>query len=146
MATHAECENLFNYFKTPVVQKALLCETRWSDYVKSIIRDGSGRYLERSCGPDDRCITGDEIHLYNAKNPEEIAEYVISGLGFRIQRIIFNKNSPFVKNYGQLQGIMSDSSACFMPEWENAGDTFGDRLLLWIFTTHSKESYKVKSP
>ena len=89
-ATKHECNKLFSYFKTEIVKKALNINNGRAEFVKSIIRDGVDKYVKRTAGPDDRCASGQYyIQLYKANNPEEIAEYIVSGFGFEVQRELF---------------------------------------------------------
>jgi hypothetical protein len=93
--TLPECKKLFTYFSTPLVKKIINNTTELSagrvDYIKSIIADGVEKYMERTnYGPDDRCVTGKyNIQLYRANKPEEIAEYILSGFSFEVQREMF---------------------------------------------------------
>ena len=94
-ATLPECKKLFTYFTTPFVKKIIDNPTELNasrvDYIKSIIAGGVEKYAERTnYGPDDRCVTGEyHIQLYRANKPEEIAEYILSGFGFDVQREMF---------------------------------------------------------
>jgi hypothetical protein len=93
--TLSECKELFKYFETTIVKKVTDNPTYFSakrvDYIKSIISDGVEKYRERTnYGADDRCITGKyHIQLYRANKPEEIAEYILSGFSFEVQREMF---------------------------------------------------------
>lgn len=92
--TLAECKKLFTYFASPIVKKVLDNPTDLNasrvKYMKSVIADGVEKYMDCTNAPDDRCVTGKyHIQLFNANKPEEIAEYIISGFGFEVQREMF---------------------------------------------------------
>jgi len=92
--TLTECKKLFTYFSSPIVRKALnhvnTSNNRRIEYINSIIKDGVEKYMECTNAPDDRCVTGKyHIQLFKANKPEEIAEYILSGFGFEVQREMF---------------------------------------------------------
>jgi hypothetical protein len=107
------------------------------NYIKSVINGGVSKYLDSTkFGPDDKCIIGEyHIQLFKAEKPGEIAEYILSGFSFEIQRVLFHSNSPLHRDHGHIQGIKKNNDL-ILSDTDNMGNTFGDRVYMWALITH----------
>ena len=94
--------NLFKYFNDPYITNLLNdFNNKRVYYIKIILEQGPHQYFEEmQCGaPDDICIySRNPIYLYNANSMIEIAEYIISGLCFEVQRDVFSEYSQYAYN------------------------------------------------
>jgi hypothetical protein len=90
---------LFNFFEDKSVVEAVKNHindekfgrserVKFINHVKTM---GAKLYYEKySFSPDIRSVDGELIQLWTAKKPEEISEFIVSGLGFTAQRQLFS--------------------------------------------------------